>query len=70
MDSLIFWEIGAILVLILANGFFSLAEFSIIASRKSKLKQKLQERKKGAETRESRAAVKNQAFCAESDRVW
>ena len=49
MDSRLIWEIGAILILILANGFFSLAEFSIIASRKSKLKQKLQEKKKGAD---------------------
>jgi putative hemolysin len=32
-------EIIAILILIAANGFFSLSEFSIIASRKSKLKQ-------------------------------
>lgn len=34
-----YFEIIAILILIAANGFFSLSEFSIIASRKSKLKQ-------------------------------
>jgi len=33
-----YFEIIAILILIAANGFFSLSEFSIIASRKSKLK--------------------------------
>lgn len=49
MDNRLAWEIAAILVLILANGFFSLAEFSVIASRKSKLKAKLEEKKKGAE---------------------
>ena len=36
MDSRLAWEIAAIFALILANGFFSLAEFSVIASRKSK----------------------------------
>lgn len=49
MDSRLGWEITAILVLILANSFFSLAEFSIIASRKSKLREKIEEKKKGAE---------------------
>ena len=47
MNSL--WlELGAIFVLILANGFFALAEFSVIASRKSRLKQKVSEGKRGA----------------------
>nr|HPI33686.1 CNNM domain-containing protein [candidate division Zixibacteria bacterium] len=47
MDSL--WlQIIAILVLVLANGFFALSEFSVIASRKSRLKQKVAEGKSGA----------------------
>jgi len=48
MDSRFSAEIIAILVLIVANGFFVLAEFSIIASRKTKLKQKVDEGKPGA----------------------
>lgn len=47
MDTL-WYELGAILVLILANGFFALSEFSVIASRMSRLKQKVAEGKKGA----------------------
>ncbi|MFZ5981737.1 MAG: hemolysin family protein [Candidatus Zixiibacteriota bacterium] len=46
------YEILAILVLVLANGFFALSEFSIIASRSSKLHQKVEEGKKGAATAE------------------
>lgn len=42
-------EIIAIFILILANGFFSLSEFSIIASRKSRLKQFIAENRKGAQ---------------------
>ncbi len=38
MESRIYLEIIAILALIGANGFFALSEFSIIASRRSKLK--------------------------------
>ncbi len=38
MNNPLSFEIIAILLLILANGFFSLSEFSIIASRKSTLK--------------------------------
>ena len=38
MDNKIYLEIIAILALIGANGFFALSEFSIIASRRSKLK--------------------------------
>ena len=52
MDSNLFYEMLAILVIILANGFFSLAEFSIIASRKSKLKQLVEENKRGAQSAE------------------
>lgn len=39
MEKGITLELLAILVLILANGFFSLSEFSIVASRRSRLKQ-------------------------------
>lgn len=47
MDSL--WlQIAAILILVLANGFFALSEFSVIASRKSRLKQKIAQGKTGA----------------------
>ncbi|MFQ5452593.1 MAG: hemolysin family protein, partial [Candidatus Zixiibacteriota bacterium] len=45
-------ELLTILFLILANGFFALSEFSIIASRKSKLKQQADEGKRGAVTAE------------------
>lgn len=48
MGSRISLEIIAVLVLIAANGFFVLAEFAIIASRKSKLKQKADDGKPGA----------------------
>lgn len=44
-----FIEIFAILILILANGFFSLSEFSIIASRRAKLKRMSKEGSGGAE---------------------
>ncbi len=52
MDSHLVWELLAILVLILANGFFALSEFSIIASRKSKLKKHASEGKRGSATAE------------------
>ena len=42
-------ELAAILVLVIANGLFALAEFSIISSRVSRLAQKKAERKWGAE---------------------
>lgn len=45
-------QLLAILVLILANGFFALAEFSVIASRKSKLKKQIKEGRRGAVTAE------------------
>jgi putative hemolysin len=41
-------ELVAILILVLANGFFALAEFSIIASRSSRLRRKVQHGKPGA----------------------
>jgi putative hemolysin len=40
MDNHPYLEVAAIILLIFANGFFALAEFSIIASRKSRLRQK------------------------------
>lgn len=45
-------ELLAVLLLILANGFFALSEFSIIASRKSRLLKKVAEGKRGAATAE------------------
>ena len=48
METPLLLELLAILLLILANGFFALSEFSIIASRKSKLRQDRQEGKPGA----------------------
>lgn len=50
MDNGVFWELAAIFVLILANGFFSLSEFSLIASRKSRLRRMANEGLAGAET--------------------
>lgn len=47
MDSL-YLEILAILVLIIANGFFSLTEFAIIASSKGRLKRLAKEGRKSA----------------------
>ena len=48
MDHL-YLEIFAILLLIAANGFFSLSEFSIIASRRSRLKRLAREGNRPAE---------------------
>lgn len=48
MDSDIYFELLAIFLLIIANGFFALSEFSVIASRKSRLQQKVAEGKLGA----------------------
>ncbi|MDF1544763.1 MAG: hemolysin family protein [bacterium] len=48
MNSSLIIESLAILILILANSFFALSEFSIIASRKSKLQQKVAAKKPGA----------------------
>lgn len=50
MEGHLYLEIGAIVLLVLANGFFSLSEFSIIASRKSRLNQKAEQKKLGAAT--------------------
>jgi len=44
----LYWEVAAILALILANGFFALSEFSVIASRRSRLKQEIDEGRRGA----------------------
>lgn len=52
MGSPLLWEVLAILGLILANGFFALSEFSIIASRRSMLRQKVEAGLPGAETAE------------------
>jgi putative hemolysin len=43
MENHLALEITAIVLLILANGFFVLSEFAVIASRKSRLKQKLEQ---------------------------
>ncbi len=48
MDGRLYLEIAAIVLLIFANGFFALAEFSIIASRKPRLRQKEIEKRWGA----------------------
>lgn len=44
------FEILAVLVLILANGFFVLAEFAVIASRRARLLQDVEDRKLGSAT--------------------
>jgi len=49
MDRELVLELAAILVLVVANGLFALAEFSIISSRVSRLAQKKAERKWGAD---------------------
>jgi putative hemolysin len=48
MDSSIWIELVVILVLVLANGFFALSEFSVIASRKTRLREKKELGKMGA----------------------
>lgn len=48
MDTTQLLELVLIFILILANGYFALSEFSIIASRKSKLTKKMEDGKKGA----------------------
>ena len=50
METSIYIEISAIFILLLANGFFALSEFSIIASRKSKLQQHINKGLHGAKT--------------------
>lgn len=53
MDTALVLELIAIFILILANGFFALSEFSIIASRKSRLQQKIEKGKRGAKAAEN-----------------
>ncbi len=48
MDADLIMHVLAIFVLILANGFFALSEFSVIASRQSKLQRKIAQGKRGA----------------------
>ena len=48
MDSQLLLELLAILLLIGANGFFALSEFSVIASRKSRLQQQMAQGRLGA----------------------
>jgi putative hemolysin len=48
MENSVIIELLAIFVLVLANGFFALSEFSIIASRRSRLQQKIKNNKPGA----------------------
>jgi len=48
MNDHVYLELAAILLLVLANGFFALSEFSVIASRRSRLKQKIAQGKRGA----------------------
>jgi len=48
MGSNLILELLAIFLLVLANGFFALSEFSVIASRKSKLQQQTDEGMRGA----------------------
>ena len=45
----LFFDIFILIMLILANGFFSLAEFALVSSRKVKLKQMAEEKKPGAD---------------------
>lgn len=52
MDSRLIIELVAILALVFANGFFALSEFSIIASRTSRLRRKRAEGKWGAASAE------------------
>jgi len=52
MDTPVYLQILAIFVLLLANGFFALSEFSVIASRRSRLKQNVEEGKRGAQAAE------------------
>jgi len=52
MDATLPLELLAILLLILANGFFALSEFSIIASRTTRLKKLAADGRRGAATAE------------------
>ena len=59
----IYLEILAILLLIAANGFFALSEFSIIASRKTKLKRMAKQGRTGA-ARAEKIHARPEAFLA------
>jgi putative hemolysin len=48
MDAPLWLQLLALFLLIVANGFFALSEFSIIASRRGRLRQKSVQRKRGA----------------------
>lgn len=49
MDTkLIILELLAVLILVLANGFFAASEFALIAARKSRIKNWIKQGKKGA----------------------
>ncbi|MCB2230542.1 hemolysin family protein [bacterium] len=63
MEIPLWVELLAIFLLILANGVFSLAEFSIIASRKARLRQKASDGKPGA-SRALRLREKPERFLA------
>jgi len=63
MDNHFYLEIVAILFLILANGFFSLSEFSIIASRKSTLKRMVKSGSRSAK-RAERIQARPESFLA------
>lgn len=52
MDESFLAALAAIFLLVLANGFFALSEFSIIASRKSKLRRAAEKGEPGAEAAE------------------
>src|SRR6187200_949312 len=51
------WRLGAVLALVLANGFFVAAEFSIVTVRKTRIDQMIAEGHRGA--RAVRRAVSN-----------
>src|SRR6185436_18523960 len=53
----IFWRLAALLALVLANGFFVAAEFSIVTVRKTRVDQLIAEGHRGA--RAVRRAVSN-----------
>ncbi|MEW6014583.1 MAG: hemolysin family protein [Candidatus Zixiibacteriota bacterium] len=63
MDNKIYLEMLAILALIGANGFFALSEFSIIASRRSKLKRMAKSGSRSA-TRAEKLHSRPEAFLA------
>lgn len=56
MDGRLFMELLAVVALVMANGFFALAEFSVIASRPSRLRSDQEEGKRGAAAAEKMRA--------------